>query len=377
MVRISDILRQKGSSPEPEREKKEENSPPISSPPEETTEKREENQSETIQISKAMTHEAAPEEKEMQVVKTMHQMHLDPEESRRIYNRALGTVKDILEQAKSEDTPLDLREAEAAAAEIVDRIVLQDKELISLVSTSSDENYLYAHLANVTILSVIVGLGLGYNKSKLNELGLGALLHDVGMVKVMDIAKQPRILDEEEYAKIKKHPQYSADILSRIKNINQAIVYIAKQEHERYDGSGYPEGLDNNHIDKYAQIVAVADVFEALTHNRPYRPAMEPNEAIKELLAISSSGGFEAQIIKTLINKVGLYPVGCWVELNNGEIAKVSASNENTPLRPQVNIIFDANKERLPQIESIDLSRHTTIFIKRSVNPQDLNLKLE
>jgi HD-GYP domain-containing protein (c-di-GMP phosphodiesterase class II) len=372
MVRISDILKQRGPPPEPERQKKVEGT----SPPEGASEKTEEKTSEGIQVTKAMAEDKGRAEKEMQVLKAMRQMQLDPEESKRIYNRASAFIKEVLSKAQL-DAPIDLKEAHEIVKNIVDRIVLEDKELLLLITSSSEENYLYAHLVNAAILSVIVGLGLGYNKSKLNELGLGALLHDVGMAKVMDVANKPGVLDEEEYSKIKEHPKHGVDILSRVKDINQAIIYIVKQEHERYDGTGYPEGLEDDQINKYAQIVAVVDVFEALTHARPHRKAVESNEAIKELLTISSGGAFEALIIKTLINKVGLYPVGSWVELNTGEIAKVGSSNENSPLRPQVNIIFDADKEKLPQIKSIDLLRHTTIFIKRSLNPKDLNLKLE
>ncbi|OGX20275.1 MAG: hypothetical protein A3K54_02350 [Omnitrophica WOR_2 bacterium RBG_13_44_8] len=150
-----------------------------------------------------------------------------------------------------------------------------------------------------------------------------------------------------------------------------------KQEHERLNGSGYPEGLKEDEIHEYAKIVAVTDVYEALIHPRSYRDALSPNEAIRELLSINTAMLFETKILKMLINRVGLYPIGSWVELNTGEIGKVSSANEDSPLRPKVNVIFSIDKEKLLPIKLIDLTRHTNIYIKRSIKPQELDLQFE
>jgi len=368
MVRISDILKQRGQFPEPEppRKKKEEESSKI-----------QDNASEGAHMSKAMAGGESEAEKEMEVVKTMHQMQLDSEESARIYQRALEIIKDILEKGQSQDTPLDLKEAYEIVKTMVDRLVLGDRELIALTVGSSENNYLYAHLVNVCILSIDMGLGLGYNKSKLNELGLGAFLHDLGMIKVMDIAKQPRKLTEGELEEVKKHPIYGSDMLSRMENIQEGIIYIIKEEHERINGTGYPEGLKDEQIHEYAKIVAIIDVYEALVHHRSHRRALFHHEAIKELLRMNTDKSFEPKMLKLLINRIGLYPVGCWVKLNTGEIGKVISANEDSPLRPKVNIIFSPQKEKLPQIKLIDLSRHTNVYIERRINPQESDLKFE
>jgi len=376
MVRISDILKQRGQFQEPEKpnneDKKEESSATVSI----SEQSIEEKPAESIQVSKAMAQEVPETEKEMHVLKAMHQKQLNPDESEKIYNHALGVIKDIFTMAE-QDAPLDLSQAREIIKEMVDRIVLGDKELISLTANHSAGNFLYAHSVNISIFSINVGLGLGYNKSKLNELGLGVFLSDVGMVKVMDVANKNYSLSEEEYSRIKKHPIHGSEIISRVKNVQEAIIRIIKEEHERINGTGYPEGLKDGEICIYAKIAAIVDVYEALTHLRPYRKAIEPHEAIRELLAIGSSGALEMSVIKVLINKIGLYPPGSWVELNIGEFGKVISSNQDAPLRPKVNIIFGSDKEKLNQIKPIDLSLHTNIFIKRSINPQDLNLKLD
>lgn len=377
MVRISDILKQRGDFPEPEPPGKKKSEEPAKEQPPEYTKKEETRATEGVHISKAITGGGAEAEKEMQVVRAIHHIQLDPEESKRIYQRALEIIKEILDKRESETTPPDLKEAYEIVKVIVDRIVLGDKELIALTVGYSEDNYLYAHLVNVCILSIDIGLGLSYNKSRLNELGAGAFLHDIGMTKVMDIAQQPRRLNEHEFEEIKKHPVYGSDMLSMVENIQEGVIYVAKQEHERINGTGYPEGLKDNQIHEYAKIVAIIDVYEALVHPRPYRDSISPHEAIKELLTMNSAMLFETRILKVLINRVGLYPVGCWVELNTGEIGKVISSNEDSPLRPKVNIIFSRDKEKLSQIELMDLSRHTNVYIKRGINPRESDLKFE
>lgn len=389
MVRISDILKQKGKFPEandsPIEKKKEEKPthiPASGEPPEEKRpvykQKEETRGSEGTQIAKIMGGAKSEAEKEMQIVKAMHQVQLDPEESARAYQRAMDIIKEILDtKQKSPDSISDLKEAYEIVKIIVDRMVLGDKELIILTARFSDGSYLYAHLVNVCILSVDIGLYLGYNKSKLNELGLGAYLHDLGMAEMMAIAGQPRRLNTKEYKKIKQHPIYGGDMLSAVKNIHEEVIAIVKQEHERVNGSGYPEGLKDDQIHEYAKIVGVVDVYEALVHPRSYRDALNPHDAIKELLSMNSSMLFETKILKLLINRVGLYPVGCWVELNTGEIGKVCMPNEDSPLRPKINIIFSPEKTKLPQMKSMDLSQHTNLYIKRSINPQELGLKFE
>jgi len=377
MVRISDILKQRGEflEPEPPGKKKSEQSAKEKFP--EQTKKIENKASEGTHISNAMAGGEAEAEKEMQMASAMHHIQLDPEESKRIYQRALEIIKEILDKREPGTTPPDLKEADEIVKIITERIVLGDKELIALVVGYSKDNYLYAHLVNVCILSLDIGLGLSYNKSKLNELGMAAFLHDIGMTEVMDIAQQPRRLNEHEFEGIKKHPIYGSDMLSAIKNIQEAVIQVAKQEHERITGTGYPEGLKDEQIHEYAKIVAIIDVYEALTHPRSYRDAIPPHEAIKELLNMNTARLFETRILKLFINRIGIYPVGCWVELNTGEIGKVISSNEDSPLRPKVNIVFSPEKKKLPQMKLMNLSQHTNVYIKRSINPQESDLKFE
>lgn len=266
--------------------------------------------------------------------------------------------------------PVNLVQIEEWANEIVNCLISGGAELLNLFYGYTSENYLYDHMVNTAIMSIEVGLGLDYNKSQLNELCLAAFLHDIGMIKVGKLEMQPRRLSEEEYDRIKNHPLYGADILSKIKDIPDAVIYVVREQHERQDGSGYPHGLKNGKISEYARIVAIVDVYEALTHNRSYRKKISPHEAIKELIANDSL--FDPLMLKVLVKKTGVYPISSWVELNSNEIGTVTMNNEGFPLRPVLQVLFDTKWNRLKNSRCIDLSKQFNLFIKKVITDEEL-----
>jgi putative nucleotidyltransferase with HDIG domain len=251
-------------------------------------------------------------------------------------------------------------------------MILEDNELISLFYEHECENYLYCHMLNVLIISIDMGMGLDYNRSKLSELGLAAFLHDIGMGEVENTAFLPRKLSDEEYAQIKKHTLVGAEILSKVKDVPQAVIDVIKLHHE------HPIDKDSSQLDgkekeirEYTHIVAVADVYEALTHNRAYRNKYPAHEAVKIILT-QLQDFFDPNIIRVLVNKVGVYPINSWVELSNNEIGRVIAVNERYPLRPVLSVIFGAKKERLDSPHIINLAQQFDFFIKRTLADEEV-----
>jgi HD-GYP domain-containing protein (c-di-GMP phosphodiesterase class II) len=361
MVRISDILKKKmQATPSQEQIK------PISSI-----------QPHQAIAPKESTQEVTPQKvPEMQIAKVMKELQPNIERSKAIYSKAIQLAKELLISA-AEKKPIELQSIKDLVEELVNYLVLQDKTLLTLYYEDySPQDYLYHHLVNVMIVSVEVGLGLGYNKSQLAELGLAAFLHDIGMVIVRDIALQPRQLTEEEYNKIKEHPVYGAGVLSKLKNFPLGIVYAVQEQHERINGKGYPKGLKDQEITEYARIIATVDVYEALTHTRAYRKKYSPHEAIKDLIS-SGNSLFDNRILKVLIDKIGIYPVGSWVELNTDEIGKVTTSNDEFPLRPVVNFLFDGEGERLKEPRTVDLSKQFNLFVKRPLSDEEVLRKIK
>jgi HD-GYP domain-containing protein (c-di-GMP phosphodiesterase class II) len=369
MVRISDIVKHGYEAPEPDKDKKPEQSAPIV-PQDVQVDKKPE--TEGIQITPIMPQDQPEAGREMQVAKAMREMQLDPAESLKIYNQALVVMAEVSRKAQSGTIRSDELVCQEAACEIikilVDRIVLGDKELILAAANCSETNYSHAHPVNVCIHSIDMGLAAGYNKSKLNELGLGALLHDVGIGVMSNF-----VFIKESH----KGKEMRTDISVSIKNIQNRVVAIARQSQEKISSKGFTELSKDDQIYGYAQIVAIVEVYEALIHPRDPRQAFDPHNAIKELLNMSNSGFFKPKFIKILIDRIGLYPIGSWLELNTGEIGRVISTNENAPLRPKVSIFFDPDKKKLSNIKPLDLSTLSNIFIKRSIDPSALNLKLE
>jgi len=256
---------------------------------------------------------------------------------------------------------------------VVDRIIelfLKDKNLLlnfSLIKSKHDEN-LYHHSVNVCILAINIGSATGYNKNQIIEMGVGALIHDIGMVLVPpEIRYKQGKLSPEELIIIQKHPLDGLFLISKIKNLPDSTNYIIYQHHERDDGSGYPRSRKAKLMHRFARIVGLADMFDALTSNRPYRKAFEPYEAMKELLSLVKRGKVSADLMRFFIHFASLFPVGSYVRLNDGRIGRVIASKGEDFVSPMVSIIqSDNNQDNSPR-EVIDLSLNPHLKIQDTI----------
>lgn len=294
------------------------------------------------------------------------------ERTKALYDDCLGTVRRVFEKAKNNEelSGIDIK---AKIDIIVQQILCGNYNLIGLINSHTQINYLYAHSVNVCILSILLGQGMAYSKAKLQELGIAALLHDIGMSEVMDITQKEKKLTKEEYDKVKKHPLFKFDISGLSDDLVQLVVSVARQHHESANGKGYPQGLKAKQIDEYAKIVATADSYEALTHPREYRKRLSPYEALKEML--NNRQKFDYQLLKVLIQQISVYPVGSYVQLSSDEVGMVVKTNKESPLRSVVKILFDSDKVKLKEEKVVDLGKSPTLYIKKSINEKELDLQ--
>ena len=283
-----------------------------------------------------------------------------------IYQTILNLVTSIIQKGLQNE-PIETKIIKEHLARLVDQMLVNSDELLQLVTSRTDlEDYVYAHSVNVCLLSLAIGIQLEYDRNKLVELSIGALLHDIGMVKVLDIADKPTKLTPKEYEEIKKHPMYGVEILEKVSDINSGVVYVINQHHERSDGSGYPKGFKGDQISEYARIVGIADVYDALIHPRKYRLKMLPYDALKQV--ISEKNYFDPVFLKALLDKISIYPVGSMVELSSGEIAMVTSANPHSPLRPVAVILVDSQGHKLKEPRVINLVDHITVYIRKPVS---------
>ena len=240
---------------------------------------------------------------------------------------------------------------------LIDNILKSGNIMASLYDIRSVDDYTFSHCVNVCIYSLIIGVGLGHKGDKLHELGMGSILHDIGKVKVpINIIKKPTPLDQEEFDEVKKHTIYGYEILKSVKDMPISAANIALLHHERIDGSGYPNRYSKDDIDRFSRIVAVSDVYDALTTNRLYRKKLMPHEVLDYISSLSGVH-YDAEVVNVLVRCVAHYPIGTGVVLNSNEKGIVSYYNKSNPTRHIVRLVIDEDGKMLKVQKEIDNSK--------------------
>lgn len=242
--------------------------------------------------------------------------------------------------------------------------LLQNKQMIGHLATISTHSpSMYHHSVNVAVLATAVGMSLGYNRQRLMELGIGAMLHDIGKLHLPEemLKKQDR-WSEEEREIAKQHTMHGFNLLRKQHDISLLSAHVCLQHHERLDGSGYPQGLHGKQIHEYAQIVGIADIYDSLTSPRPWRKRYMPQDALEFLLG---SGGhlFEHTLVNAFIKHIAVFPIGSSVVLNTGEVGVVSRVDPDYSHRPTVRIIKDGRGNDVHHPFDLDLKTNIKLFI--------------
>jgi len=224
------------------------------------------------------------------------------------------------------------------ANNIVEEIRESESMIIETINLSTYDNYTYTHSVNVDILSVILGVALGFTDDELKKLSQAALLHDIGKTCVpIEILNKPGKLDEEEFAEVKNHPRYGYNMLRDNQEVSSVTRNAILSHHENEDGSGYPRNLIGEKIHKFAKIIHIADVYDALTTKRVYKDAMNPADALEYLMA-NAGKLFDKEMVTVFMEYIAPYPLGVTVELSTGQTAIVVKNNRAMLSRPIVRL---------------------------------------
>ncbi|MCX7716757.1 MAG: HD domain-containing protein, partial [Endomicrobia bacterium] len=237
--------------------------------------------------------------------------------------------------------------------------------------------YIYAHSVNVMIYSGIIAQAKNFNDSEFKELLLCSILHDIGMVRVLHIAEKSSKIQTEEYEEVKKHCEYVKEEIDKLNlpyELKQKLITIISEIHERIDGSGYLKKLNGEEINLYAKIISIADIYEALTHPRPYRDRILPHDAVLTLVKQAQTE-LDPHLVKLFVDKISIFPVGSYVKLNTGDIARVVATNPSFPLRPKVKILITAEKIVPSEVQILDLAKNSQISIVEAVDETKIETK--
>lgn len=269
---------------------------------------------------------------------------------------------------------IDVKQAQDVTEKLVEEVLQAPDAIMNLMDIKSFDDYTFTHNINVAVICLLIGQALDLSKDEMNQLGTGGLLHDIGKLKIpLSILNKEGKLTDQEFSEMKLHPTYGYEILSKSKDISELSRMTVLQHHEKFQGGGYPRGLKGNQISLFARICAVADVYDALTTDRPYRAGMSPYEAIK-ILNAGIDNHFDPKILTAFIRKFSLYPAGSLVELNDGSYAMVLKNNSISVIRPIIKILVDSSGQRLKKRVEINLLEHKELFIKGPADPVVLNI---
>jgi len=293
-----------------------------------------------IYIIDALSHDVELEKEEMVDEETRHS--------------AVSLVQSMYAQAA--DTKLSKAsnaagEVTALIGDIVERIFENDTAVMNVPLLRTFDEYTYRHSVDVGMLTIMLGKAMNLSKENLMDLGKSAFFHDLGKMFIpLEILNKEGRLTDKEYETMKKHSQLGYDFVRDILHENKAVTSGVLFHHEKFDGTGYPHGLKGVDIPIFGRMIAVADVYDALGTDRPYRRAMAPSESYEAILAQSGTH-FDPDIVMAFRDTIAPFPAGCTVKLSNGLHGLVVRNNPSFIARPLIKVFNPANPSRYKLVD--------------------------
>lgn len=275
---------------------------------------------------------------------------------------AVRAMENIIKALKEKDQ-MELDQARIVIEKLLHDIDNRDEEIINLIAIQDYDDITYTHSLNVGIISILLAKDIGFDTQTIKDIGLGGFLHDLGKIKIpYQILNKSTPLTADEYNIIKKHPVYGYELLKKDPKVNDTVKEMVLMHHEKYDGSGYPIGCKGNQISEGANIIAIAEAYDMLTTEHPYKKAVSPKEAFAIII---KDGGthFKSDICRLFVNhlkKILLkedqyFQVGNYVLLNTHEVALVKEKDSEMTSRPKIEIVVNHLGKILTKPVSVDL----------------------
>lgn len=218
---------------------------------------------------------------------------------------------------------------------LMSAIQANDAVAIDISALKTSDEYTFKHSVDVATISMIVAKKMGMPDDAIHEIGIAGLLHDVGKTRIpLKILNKPGRLDDAEFEIMRQHSVYSYRIIQNNTDLSEEVKLGVLQHHEKINGNGYPMAVPGNKIIPYAKILAVADIYDALVTERPYKAAFSQREAVEMIMSMTQE--LDLFAMESFLQSMILYPVDSVVELSNGEKAKVVKNSPYYILRPTV-----------------------------------------
>ncbi len=282
---------------------------------------------------------------------------------------------DLLEQVVEEPSlSLEMfQSVEGFIHQLVEYTAQQPEMALNWATNASvaTDAYLADHSFNVCLMGVVFGIEMAYSDPSLLAFATAAFLHDIGMYDLpYHLIYRTADFSDEERAQMQQHPYLSVRRIQHLEALPEEVVFGIQDEHERCDGSGYAEQKTEEMIHPFAKALQVIDIYEALTHPRPYRDHwMSPQQAMCHLISMARQDLLDTKVVKHWLNRMAFYPIGSFVRLNNGSIGKVVSARRCNPLQPLIAVFRDTNEQPLNPPQIMDLTEKTHLHIVESISP--------
>ncbi len=290
------------------------------------------------------------------------------------YSSLASEMQDVFERVRA-NTNVKAVEVDAIVDRLLKLLTQRRNEVIQLILYGlQGESGFIENAMNCAVLATLVGQNLNMVQHKLIQLATGALLHDVGMLRIPQAVRaKTGELTPDEVRIMQEHPLHSYRIITKEMKFAEEIGVAAYQHQERWDGQGYPRQLSGRNIAPMARIIAVVDAFEAMVSKRPYRSSMIGYAAMRTILG-DNGRRFDPDILRIFIRTMGIYPIGSVVLLKDGRIGRVVDVNGSAPVRPHVKIMIDPTGREYQRDEGdvVNLAEEKDLFIARAVDPKEL-----
>jgi putative nucleotidyltransferase with HDIG domain len=298
-----------------------------------------------------------------------------------VLDSLVDDVNAIFEQVSDGGT-LNVIRLKKSVEPVVESMSRNPDACIWLARLKQHDKYAYQHSLSASIWAVALGRQLGLPRHDLRALAIGCMLMDVGKLRVdPKLLTASRSLTEDEADSMRAHVAHGVEIVRESGMMNQDVLDIVAHHHERFDGSGYPQGLAGDEIPAFARIAAIVDTYDAMTSQRSHAAAVSPSHAIK-MLYRSRNIEFQSELVEVFIQAVGIYPAGTIVELTTGEVGVVVSEYRTRRLKPKIMMVLDSRKYKLREPRMVDLSEVSDdpnappLAIARSLEPGAHNIDL-
>ncbi len=284
--------------------------------------------------------------------------------AREVYHQARDYINSIFHEIRIART-IPIEQARLLAEHMLESIANNENAMVWLTLLKKKDEYTTYHSINVCVLSMLFGRQLGLTEGELRLLGFGALLHDIGKMRVpLEVLNKTSRLEPTEIELMRQHPTLGHTMLAEAEGIPEQVKEIVYSHHERVDGSGYPQGLKEEQLGLLPMIVSIVDVYDAMTSDRAYHQRISPHEALNVMYGWAATH-FPEKLMAAFIRCLGIYPVGSIVELSSGEVGVVLTVNREHHLMPSLLLVLNRDKQPydIPKMLNLELQRQGGVNI--------------